>query len=374
MRAILLMHYIWQHIESIIAQYKGDVPLVHFLKNYYKQFPKLGSRDRRMLSEMAYTWYRCSKGFDSAVPFKNKMALCLRQCDTQNERLLQLTAPFLTEAGFYIENIFPFEMSISEGITREQWLTSMLVQPNLFIRVRKNIGSVTEILNKQEIPYEVKGKCIALPNGVPIDQWLPPYAYVVQDASSQQTGDYFEAHPREKWWDCCSGAGGKSLLLKDKEPLIDLTVSDTRKTILANLKERFRLYSHTMPATYELDMENANQVADVMKGKVYDNIICDVPCSGSGTWARTPEQLFFCTQADIERYPVKQSAIAENALKHLKTGGKLYYITCSVFTTENENVVNAICDRNNVQIKKMTIINGTEQYADSMFIAVLEKN
>ena len=57
------MRYIWQHIRSITEVYDGSIPLAHFLKGYFKQHPILGSRDRKMLSAMAYSFYRCSRGF-----------------------------------------------------------------------------------------------------------------------------------------------------------------------------------------------------------------------------------------------------------------------------------------------------------------------
>src|SRR5579872_5663412 len=59
------MHYIRQHISAIIATYDGSLPLAHFLKNYFQQYPKLGSRDRRILTTLAYSWYRVAKGIEN---------------------------------------------------------------------------------------------------------------------------------------------------------------------------------------------------------------------------------------------------------------------------------------------------------------------
>lgn len=368
------MHYIWQHIESIISSYDGTLPLVHFLKNYYRQYPRLGSRDRKMLSEMAYSWYRCGKALDETLPLKEKIATCLQLCRTDNARLLQLTDGLNIGHNIQLESIFPHNLQLTDGITKEVWLKSMLTQPSLFIRIRKNKNKLLEILEEQEIPYElITDSCLALPNGTPIDKWLPPFAYVVQDASSQKTGEYLTALPYEKWWDACSGAGGKSLLLKDKEPLTDLTVSDTRKSILNNLKERFRTYSHIMPATYEIDVANTAQLKDVMRNNMFDNIICDVPCTGSGTWARTPEQMYFFKPATADEYAARQKNIAVNAAQYLQPRGKLYYITCSVFSKENEEVVEHLVQQTGLAVKEMHLINGTDIHADSMFIAVLEK-
>lgn len=350
------------------------MPLVHFLKNHYRQHPKLGSRDRKMLSEMAYSWYRCGKAVNASLSIKEKIATCLRMCDTQNARLLQLIELTPATPPTSIEALFTNSIQLSAGISRKELLNSMLTQPQFFIRVRKNKQKILEILSEQDVPYKLVGEhCIAMPNGTDVAQWLPEYAYVVQDASSQKTGDYFTAMPHEQWWDCCSGAGGKSLLLKDKEPLVELTVSDTRKTILNNLKERFRTYSHTMPTAYEVDVANKTQLNDIIRNKPFDNIICDVPCTGSGTWGRTPEQLYFFKPGTEQEFAERQKSIALNTSAYLKPGGRLYYITCSVFAAENEEVVAYLTQNAELAVEQTELINGTGIHADSMFIAVLKK-
>ena len=370
------MRYIWQHIEGIINSYDGSLPLSHFLRKYYKQFPKLGSRDRKMLSEMTYSWHRCGKAINKDLAINEQIATAVTLCSTENKHLLRLTSDIPTDADAVdMRKIFPHDVLLSDGIEKDAWLNSMLTQPMLFIRVRQNKEAIIDILNDQQVPYHfISDNCLALPNGTKIDQWLPEFAYVVQDASSQQTGSFFQAQPYEQWWDCCSGAGGKSLLLKDKEPLVDITVSDTRKTILKNLKDRFRTYSHIMPTVYQADVSNLSEVTDIMPDKPFDNIICDVPCTGSGTWARTPEQMYFFNIKDISSFAERQKSILNNAATFLKPGGCIYYITCSVFKQENEEVVDTLLQNKDFSIVQSTAINGMEHHADSMYIAVIRKN
>ena len=190
------MQYIRQHIESITQHYDGKIPLTHYLRSYYKQYPKLGSRDRKMLTELAYSWYRCRKGLPEEIPFEHKLVACLELCATKNERLLQLTKQWADGEpafSFHIEELFPFDIKLSNGMEKEQWLNSMLVQPELFIRIRKNKLKVEQQLKEADIPFKyIDEQCIALPNGAAIDKVLPEYLYAVQDASSQQTGSYFK--------------------------------------------------------------------------------------------------------------------------------------------------------------------------------------
>jgi 16S rRNA (cytosine967-C5)-methyltransferase len=385
------MRYIWQHIQSVIEAYNGSVPLTHFLRNYYKQYPKLGSRDRKILSEMAYCWYRCSKGFEDAVPFEDKLKACLYLCETENKHSLQFLpdawiatkqdaidskVDILEAAGypFHINGIADFDVEVSEGITKDIWQRSMLIQPLLFIRIRKEEDKALSLLEKSNIEYNQNGKCIGIKNGTAIEKVLPPDWYVVQDASSQQTGNYFNPMPNEKWWDCCSGAGGKSLLLTDIEPAVRLTVSDKRASILHNLSARFKQYGHKMPQQVVLDTANTDAVKHALANTRFDHIICDVPCTGSGTWARTPEQLYYYDIESTKQIATLQASIAINAAVYLKPGGTMFYITCSIFKEENEHVVHNIVSQTGIQLKEMGIVNGVEGKADSMFIASLQKD
>lgn len=385
------MRYIQQHIANIIDKYAGSVPLTHFLKQYFKANPKLGSRDRKMLSEMSYCWYRCSKGITGVDAIEIKINACLFLCNTENNAAINLLPKQWKESkqlplnekievlvneniGVDIDKIICYQGVLSEGIERNDWLTSLLHQPALFIRVRKNKEDIIQQLADNNIAYdEIDKTCLSLPNGASVDKILLPDTYVVQDKSSQQTGNYFHPKTDELWWDCCSGAGGKALLLKDKQPLVKLTVTDKRKTILYNLRERFALYGHDLQQTAVLDMSDNDEIKSKMQGKIFDNIICDVPCTGSGTWARTPEQAYYFDKEDLNVLPNLQYTIAVNALSYLKEGGILYYITCSVFEAENEKVVKRLLTENHLQLKEMKLINGISNRADCLFIALLQK-
>ena len=370
------MRYIWAHIAAITNQYDGSLPLAHYLKQYYRQQPRLGSRDRRAISEMVYAWYRCSKGFaGNDLTLQQQVYACLQQCGSL-ERVPQVlfAGEPLPEATFDIAGIFPFDMPPSVGITREAWLRSMLVQPDVFIRIRKDRRKAEAALRDAGITYSIiTDTCMTIPNGTSIEDVLPADSYVVQDASSQATGRFFNAKKGERWLDSCSGAGGKSLLLKDREPGVALTVTDKRDSILHNLKQRFKLYHHTLPEALVMDATNSEQVRQTFGQRRFDHIICDAPCSGSGTWARTPEQLYFFSPALGNQYSNWQQSIGSNVATLLAPGGTLIYITCSVFRQENEDVVQHIAASQELSVEHMELINGTGVKADSMFVGVLRK-
>ena len=64
--------------------------------------------------------------------------------------------------------------------------------------------------------------------------------------------------------------------------------------------------------------------------------VVDAPCSGSGTWRRTPDAKWRLTEADLDRYIKIQLEILETAAELVSEAGQLCYATCSIFTDENE--------------------------------------
>jgi 16S rRNA (cytosine967-C5)-methyltransferase len=113
------------------------------------------------------------------------------------------------------------------------------------------------------------------------------------------------------------------------------------------------------------------QLRKALGNQRFDRIICDAPCSGSGTWARTPEQFYFFHPETLASFTALQTTIATNVASYLRPGGTLYYITCSVFVQENEAVTGAVCGKTGLQLVRSRLINGISMRADNMFIAEL---
>jgi 16S rRNA (cytosine967-C5)-methyltransferase len=305
-----------------------------------------------------------------------KLKECLALChvpEAEYSKLFSNVPDPVQVPLFNKEDLLPHNILLSAGIEKSEWLSSMSVQPQLFIRVRRNKDKIVSLLTENGVPYSfITPSCLSLPNGAKVDTFLPADSYVVQDASSQNTGNFFDPRPGQRWYDCCTGAGGKSLLLMDKCSSVKLTVTDRRASIISNLKQRFRLYGLPMPAASVADATSNAEVAGIAKGQLFDNIICDAPCSGSGTWARTPEQMYFFSPDAISRFSALQQAITLNVSQFLKKGGRLIYITCSVFRRENEDVVDELVRNTALRPVHMELINGIARGADSMFIAILE--
>ena len=104
--------------------------------------------------------------------------------------------------------------------------------------------------------------------------------------------------------------------------------------------------------------------------QLFDLIICDAPCSGSGTWSRTPEQLYFFDEKKIDQYAALQKKIVTNAVKSLKKDGFFLYITCSVFKKENEEVVQFLENKLFLHLIHAEYLEGYRQKADTLFSAL----
>ena len=154
---------------------------------------------------------------------------------------------------------------------------------------------------------------------------------------------------------------------------IKLTVSDVRESILQNLKTRFRQYNLSPPESIVLDVSNETALTESLASRRFDAIICDAPCTGSGTWARTPEGTYFFKEESLQHYSSKQKSILVNAAGYLKPGGRIIYITCSVFKAENEDVVDFALENTGLHLVSSGLINGISIGADCLYVAVLEK-
>ncbi len=377
-----------QTVERLLREYGGErgVPLSRFLTAFYKRNRQMGSKDRRMASRLVYHYFRLG-----AAAQQEELATRIAMADFLCSDDSALTAVFLprfhdhrqvglsekislleANTAFRLKDVFPFQQFLSAGIDCQPFVESLFAQPDLYIRLRPaHRDDAIAVLDAAQVNYRVVDPyALALPNGTALDHIAGLTGkYEVQDYSSQQTGAYFQAATGERWWDACAGAGGKSLLLLDQSPGVKLLVSDTRRSILRNLDERFELAGVTSYKQKVIDLTNDTTAA--LGDEQFDGIILDAPCTGSGTWGRTPEMLSMFDSGAIGRFAAMQRQLATQVMKHLKPGKPLIYITCSVFAEENEGVVAYLADTHGLHVEQFAVLHGYRHKADSMFVARL---
>jgi len=166
--------------------------------------------------------------------------------------------------------------------------------------------------------------------------------FEVQDEGSQIVADLAGAAPAMQVLDFCAGAGGKTLALAAAmDNHGQVFAYDSEKQRLAPIFERLQRAGirnvQVVSRIGELDAHHAS----------FDLVVVDAPCTGSGTWRRRPDAKWRLSQRQLDVRRGEQAAILDKAASFVKPGGRLAYITCSVFRAENDQQVDAFLDRAN---------------------------
>ncbi|MBK6936951.1 MAG: Fmu (Sun) domain-containing protein [Chitinophagaceae bacterium] len=382
--------------KAILKKYRGDEPFSSFLKIHFSVNKKFGSKDRKQVAHLCYCFFRLGKAA-LYLSEEDRILTALFLCSSNSDEMLAVLKPEWNDKAqcsfeeklsviplqFSATEIFPWKDELSKEVDASDYSHSFLIQPNLFLRLRPGYEKkLFAKLEKAEIEFETIGtNCLSFSNATKLEEIVElNREAVIQDYSSQQVGKIFRSINEQlvrlgrsgqplRVWDCCAASGGKSILAKDIFGEVDLTVSDIRESILFNLKKRFTAAGINKYRSYVADL-----TASALQLSPMDFIICDVPCTGSGTWSRTPEQLYFFDIATIAGYAALQKKIASNALKNLNKGGWFLYITCSVFRKENEEVVDYLVQTFLLNIISMKTITGYSDKADTMFVAMMQRS
>ena len=399
--------------KTIIDSYRGDIPFAAFLKKYFNANKKYGGRDRKQITTLCYNFFRLGKALPQ-LPVEEKIIVAVFICEEKSNDFLQFHKPEWNEiitkpiadkieiAGFIPDDVFPWAEALSTGIDAELFRYSFFKQPDLFLRIRPgNKETVIKKLQDAGIVFNMPhDDCLSLPNSTKVDKILElDKEVVVQDLNSQKVLNFLKdpasgiqhpvfsipvrsGHPGGQHpvssikhpvsvWDCCAASGGKSMLAYDiLAGQVELTVSDIRESILSNLKQRFETAGIKSYKPFIADLTSADCELPIANCQL---LICDAPCTGSGTWSRTPEQLYYLKRKSIDVYVAMQQQIVSNVIPHLQKDGIFIYITCSVFKNENEDMVNFITKKFHLQLLQMELLKGYDKKADSMFTAIFKK-
>lgn len=387
----------YSHIQTakdILGLYEGREPFHHFIKGYFKEYKKFGSRDRKQISQLCYKYFRLGKSLPGHS-FEERMVAALFLASRDPSLYLELLQPewFLEQQrnpgtpeklrfvgshdpSFNAADIFSFSNPLSEGIDATKFFLSHLDQPYLFLRARP--GRLEHVLNSiKDHPgfLYAEGNCLAFENNTNIEELLHINRdVVIQDRSSQEIERFFPGFENGitmEVWDACAASGGKSILAADHYERIKLTVSDKRDSILFNLQQRLKAAGIQVKHGFTADLSVPGGWKD---SSLYDLVIADVPCSGSGTWGRTPENLVYFDAQKIEEYQFLQKSILSNLMESVKPGGGLLYITCSVFRQENEDVVSSVIPGQKFEPVRQGVIAGYERRSDTMFASLWRRH
>jgi 16S rRNA (cytosine967-C5)-methyltransferase len=140
--------------------------------------------------------------------------------------------------------------------------------------------------------------------------------------------------------DCCAAPGGKTAILAERNPTAAITACDVS---LNRLKAMQTFLSRQLVGN-PIRFRNLD-ATELPFDRHFDLVLCDAPCSGTGTMARNPEIRHRITEADLGRQHDRQVRLLLSAMNSLREGGRLVYSTCSLDPEENESVVAEVLER-----------------------------
>jgi 16S rRNA (cytosine967-C5)-methyltransferase len=355
------------HTEEVLREIlRFTGPADGTLSRYFRDHPKLGSRERGVVAEAVYGLLRNKAIYTSFAesgngPTMRRMTL-LGLADAVSIESLGGLSDEETE---WLKRVAEIDRNLMPALMRSnlpQWLFDKLVardgeaatlqlahamnQPApLDLRVNSLKANREEVITAlaeapilcEPTPYAPLGLRVIKK---PTLQNLPLFksgAIEVQDEGSQLLAQIVGAKRGEMVVDFCAGAGGKTLALgatmRNTGRLYAFDVSEKR---LAKLKPRMARSGLSNIHPVLIAHENDGKVKR-LAGKI-DRVLVDAPCSGLGTLRRNPDVKWRQTPEAIAEMNVKQIAILSSAARLVKSGGRLVYGTCSLLDEENEAI------------------------------------
>jgi 16S rRNA (cytosine967-C5)-methyltransferase len=164
-------------------------------------------------------------------------------------------------------------------------------------------------------------------------------AFDFQDEAAQIAAVLCDAKPGMRVLDLAAGAGGKSLALAAAmQNRGNIVACDIRQGALDNLRER--------ATRAGVEVITAKLVSRLRDEEMFDVVLVDAPCSGTGTWRRQPELRWRITPERLDELNTLQDSLLDQAAAHVQPGGRLVYATCSLLPRENEDRIAQFLKRN----------------------------
>lgn len=177
----------------------------------------------------------------------------------------------------------------------------------------------------------------------------PAYAagqFEVQDAASQYASLALDAAADMRIVDLCAGAGGKTLAIASVTgDAADILACDTNRARLQQLPPRAERAGASRIETRLLNPGKEVEMLAEWMGSA-TRVFIDAPCSGSGTWRRSPELRWRLTPTRLERHLADQAKLIDIGAQMVAPGGKLLYAVCSIIAREGRVQVDDFLTRN----------------------------
>jgi 16S rRNA (cytosine967-C5)-methyltransferase len=378
-------------LAGLRPHWRRDAALPARIERALRRDRRFGSRDRRLYRELIYTALRYLPWVEpllASEPGRAVAILAWLAAETPSTHAFRAESaaalppcPETTEARAAVLGLDPDQLlpvwlheecpEARVGPQRD----ALLRRPPLWLRLQT------------DAPDAVRGEFAARGwswNPSPLVAGalaLPPDAEVsdtesyrtgqveIQDIGSQRVLASGWIPPGGRWLDACAGAGGKTLqLARLLGPSGRVEAADVRPAALVELQLRAAraglagqivlagAATPSIPAPHAASGRAPTPlpaaadstasgpaigpaISSATGTAVYDGVLIDAPCSGSGTWRRSPHLQWTTTPGQIRAKAVRQARLLADHAPRVRPGGQLVYATCSLCRTENEAVV-----------------------------------
>lgn len=338
-------------LDAIILAARGKgAPADRLIADYFRTRRYAGSKDRRAVRDLVYRAIRLC----GPVPASGRAAmLAVAGQDEAVASLFDGTPHGPAPRG-------EGEEAASTGLA-PKWLAAALRASGLggreiaalLDRAPLDVRVNALKAERERIDLPEPGEPLAsvqglrFASGTLVEQW-DAYAQgliEVQDLGSQLIVEALPVSPGNTIIDLCAGGGGKTLALAARlGNAASIIAADTDKRRLGNLAPRAARAGAVIDHTVLLDPGREMQALGVWQGKA-DHVLVDAPCSGSGTWRRSPEGRWRLDPAELGRLNQLQDHVLDVAAGLVRPGGSVAFVTCSVLDAEGPDRIAAFLAR-----------------------------
>lgn len=337
-------------LRLLQPDWRRDFNLPQRIQHLLARERAFGSRDRRLYRELIYTTLRYLPWIEPVLerdPARAAKIAAWLAAETRDTRAYRAelcadcpSAGSLSERAKFLEGdasaLLPawFRDECPEVFASAE-LEAQLARAPLWLRLQTDdtdgVAGDFDVNGWSFTPSALLPSAWQVPGEVDVTK-SSSYAngqFEIQDLGSQMILKTVGIAPGGRWLDACAGAGGKSLQLArllGTDGRVD--AYDIRPAALAELSAR----------AGRARIGNLHTLTQTPTGE-YDGVLVDAPCSGSGTWRRSPHLKWVTTPALIAtRAELQQKLLAQYAAR-VRVGGQLVYATCSLSHRENAAIV-----------------------------------
>lgn len=182
-------------------------------------------------------------------------------------------------------------------------------------------------------PSALAAQGLVVESGAPIaSAAFAEGAFYVQDVASQAAARVPAPVAGERILDAAAAPGGKGLAILSAEPRARVTFADLEPARLARLAANLRRLGLSPPVV-------AADAARPPFGPVFDRVLLDAPCSGTGTLRRHPELRWRFDAGELVRFAGRSVERLASLADAVAPGGRLVLATCSIEPEENEDAI-----------------------------------